>query len=236
MNAPNEFDFWYAINNTRMVVPPGRRLETFGATLLQYHLVSEDPDAVDKIKVRIGRIQAQRPQIITPSALPAGLLEGFGEAAERYLEWLREHESDIHLLRYGFVIKKEEISEETVTDTLEAVVDRVAQAVRRRDDPFSAVLVGVDSPWEVCLLKMMVDVIGQSLPGNVRELQRRNLFSRPEVGVGQSRQDLEADFHAAARDPALIDALGKKLIKQGCFSEYEDRFFALLKARRANKA
>lgn len=235
MNAPNEFDFWYALNNTRVVLLPGRRLETFGATLLQYHLVSEYPDTVDKIRIRIGRIQAQRPVILTPSALPSGMLEGFGEAAERYMEWLREHEQDLHILQYGFVIKKEEISEETVTDKLDAVVDRVVNDVRQRNDPFAAVLVGVDSPWEVSLLKMMMDVISHSLPGNVREMQRKNLFGRAGGGDGVTRQELETDFEAAARNPALIHDLGKKLMKCGLFSEYEDRFFALLQARGASK-
>ena len=46
------------------------------------------------------------------------------------------------------------------------------------------------------------------------------------------RDELETDFRAAARDPSLIQPLGKKLQKCGLFAEYEDRFFALVKSKR----
>jgi hypothetical protein len=93
----------------------------------------------------------------------------------------------------------------------------------------------VDSPWEVCLLKMMVEVSGHSYPGNVRELERHNLFADSN-GMSQGlRQDIEADFQAANRNPALISGLGRKLQQKGIFAEYEDRFFALVKTHRAKK-
>lgn len=69
-------------------MPPKRHLETFGNTIINYYLVSELMDAVGKVRVREGRMQALRPQIITPSAYSSTLLEGFGEQAQKYLEWL----------------------------------------------------------------------------------------------------------------------------------------------------
>ena len=44
------FDFWYASQNAEIVLPPSRKLETFGSTLINYHLVSElldEPGRVD---------------------------------------------------------------------------------------------------------------------------------------------------------------------------------------------
>jgi hypothetical protein len=236
MQPPSQSDFWYAIHNTRIVLLPAQRLETFGTTVLNYHMISELMDTVNKVRVREGRIQAHRPQIITPTSVAAKLLEGFGEEAERYVDWLREHADDVRMLQYGFVISKQEGSEEVVTDTVEAVIERVEKNVRRQDDPLAAVVVGVDAPWEVCLLRMMVEVSGRSFPGNVREMERRRLFATENGVPVVLRQELEADFEAAAAQPALISPLGRKLQQQGVFSQYEDRFFALVKAQKARKA
>lgn len=236
MKPPSQFDFWYAINNTRMVLLPTRRLETFGATVLNYYLVSELMDAVNKVRVREGRIRAHRPQIITPATMASTLLEGFGDEAERYVEWLRENAKDIRMLQYGFVISKQEISEQILTDNVEAVLKRVEEDVRQKDDPLAAVLMGVDSPWEVSLLKMMVEVSGRSYPGNVREMERHNLFAGAGGMPQTLRDELEADFHAAGKDASLISALGRKLQQKGVFAEYEDRFFALVKSQRSRKA
>lgn len=232
MKPPSQSDIWYAINSTRIVLMPSRRLETFGATVLHYHMVSELMDNVNKVRIREGRIQAHKPQIITPSSVPSGLLDGFGEEAERYVEWLREHMQDLRMLQYGFVISKKEISEEVVSDNLDTVVERVQDAVRKKDDPLAAVVVGVDVPWEVCLIKMMVDVSSQSFPGNVRELERHRLFSLQQDNPASSRQAIEQAFQAASRDSSLITPLGKRLQQEGVFTEYEDRFFALVKSSR----
>ncbi|MEI6165864.1 MAG: hypothetical protein WCS52_01585 [bacterium] len=231
MNAPSQFDFWYAINNTRVVVAPVQRLETFGATIIHYHLVSELMDSINKIRVREGRIVAQRPQIITPTALTENMLEGFGAEAEKYMDWLRENSQNFRMLQYGFVIRKEEINDEIITDTLEAVLDRVAAAVRQKDEPLTAVVAGVDSPWEVSLLKMMFEVSNNSFQANVREMESHRMFT-PNAGL---RFEIETEFQLAGRQPARITELGNKLQKHGLFPEYEDRFFALIKAKQARK-
>ena len=83
---PTQFDFWYAVNNTEVVLAPRRHLETFGNTLINYHMVSELMDNVGQVRVREGRMQALRPQIVTPSAYSSMILEGFGEQAEKYLD------------------------------------------------------------------------------------------------------------------------------------------------------
>ncbi len=227
----DQFDFWYAVSNTQVVVMPQRRLETFGNTLLNYHMLSELMDSTTQVRVREGRIQAFRPQIMTPSMLQNTLLEGFGQEAEAYIDWLKQNPRDMHALQYGFTIKKQEISEHIVTANLQTVLEQVRQRVATQNDSLSAILVGVDSPWEVCLLKLMVDVIRQSAPGNLRELKRSHLLD-PDGGVPRAtRMEIEKDFVAASGNPALIKPLGKKLQQCGLFEEYEDRFYALLKSR-----
>ena len=214
---------------------PTRRLETFGTTLVNYHMVSELMDTVNQVRVREGRIQAARPEIITPTHFANTMLEGFGKEAEDYVEWLRKNAEDLHILRYGFAIKKEEISEHVVSENIKQVVEQVKSAVRLKDDPLSAVVVGVDDPWEVCLLKLMVDVIRGSAPGNIRDLKRSRMLDA-DGGIPRAvREELESDFRAASKSPALVKALGKKLHEYGLFEEYQDRFFALMNSQRPGR-
>ncbi len=125
--VPQEFDFWYAVNNTEVVLAPRNRLETFGATLINYRLVTELMDVVGQVRVREGRIQAFRPEILTPQSLTESPLgEGFHSGqAEDFVRWLRQHEAEIILLKYGFKIRQETLTESIIHDSIENVVDRV---------------------------------------------------------------------------------------------------------------
>jgi hypothetical protein len=139
----------------------------------------------------------------------------------------------LRILQYGFKIKKEELNQHVISDSLNAVIERVEKAVRDKEDPLAAVLVGVDDPWEVCLLKMMAEVFGHSFPGHVREMERHHLFDEPENNAARAiREDIETHFQKAAQDAGHIAELGRILQKSGLFKEYEDRFFALLKNKK----
>lgn len=225
-------DFWYAVNNTEVVVMPTNTLETFGATSLHYHIVSELMDTVDQIRVREGKLQSRRPQIITPTYYESENLEGFGEEARQYFEWLRQHAKDVRILQYGFVVQKTELNEHIVTGKIGEILERVKREVQQQKNPLAAVIQGVDQPWDVCLLKLMVDMIRKSAPVNFSDLQRRHLLDDVQGTPRAVREEIEAAFLRASRNPALIKALGVQLRKYGLFEEYEDRFFALLRTRR----
>ncbi len=227
----DSFDFWYAVNNTDVKLMPARHLETFGTTVLNYHLITQLMDSVDQIRIREGRLEAGRPQIITPDAYSQTALEGFGDEARQYVEWLKEHEQDIRILQYGYKLKQESFTEHIVTDSLDPVVERVKETVEASGDPMSAVLVGVDDPWDVCLVRLFWEVIQKSALVNIREMQKQSLFDN-EHGVPRGvRNDIEAAFKAANQDPSRIQALGAKLHSLGLFDEYEDRFFSLVKSK-----
>ena len=232
MSNDPQFDFWYAVNNTQVLIAPSGKLETFGTTILNYHLVTELMDAVNQVRVREGRVEAARPQIITPQAFLETPLEGFGGEAAQYVEWLREHAKDLHLLRYGFQIRKRETNEYIISDDIDNVVDRVRKAVEARDDPLTALAVGVDHPWEVSILKMMVEVVERSLEGNVLDLKQKGLFEQARKDPHGIRRQIEAGFEQAARDQSKIDPLAQLLRKYKLFEEYEDRFFALVRGHK----
>lgn len=229
-NPMDRFDFWYAVNNTEIISLPSRHLETFGATILNYYLISELMDSVDRVRVREGRIQSYRPKIVTPNSFSDAALEGFGSEANEYVDWLKQNMSDLRILQYGFRIKKEEFSEEVLTDNMRAVTDKVRERVSNKNEPFSAVLVGVDKPWEVCLVKLMVEVVRKSLQGNFNDLEKRDMFGETDGIPNSVRLEIEEAFLFAARDPSHIKQLAARLKRHGVFGSYEDRFFALVKA------
>src|SRR5438874_8172487 len=168
-------DFDYAIENTHVIVAPERQIATFGSTSFDFYLISELMDRVDQVRVRNGKINAERPQILTPEHYCRLLLEGFGEKAARYVEMLRERTRDMAVLRYGFQFRKTDVVENRVRDTMEAVIERTRRQVEHSEEPLSAVIQGVDDAWEVCLLKFTIDLIERSSGGNLGDFRKRGL-------------------------------------------------------------
>src|SRR5467141_2369891 len=126
-------DFDYAIENTHVIVAPEQQIATFGSTSFNFYLISELMDRVDQVRIRNGKIHAERPQILTPEHYCRLLLEGFGEKAEKYVELLRERTRDMAVLRYGFQFRKTDVVENRVRDTMEAVVERTRRQVEHSE-------------------------------------------------------------------------------------------------------
>jgi hypothetical protein len=169
-------DFDYAIENTRVIVAPQRQIETFGSTSFNFYLVSELMDRVDQVRIRNGRIHAERPQILTPEHYCRLLLEGFGQKAEQYVDRLREYARNIAVLRYGFQFRKTDLSEETLRDSIDAVINRTKRQVENKNEPLSAIIQGVDDAWEVCLLKFTIDLVERSSGSNLGDFRKRGLL------------------------------------------------------------
>jgi hypothetical protein len=218
-----EHDFWYAVNLTEVVLPPKNTLETFGASVIKYHVISEFPDEVNRVRIRSGKVHSERPQIITPGHFAQQILDGFGEKAREYADWLQQHNELVQILKYGIQFRKEQVSSEESHAPLQEVVDRVKASVENDDDPMSAVVVGADDLWEVSLLKFLRDFIEKSAPSNVRDFRIRQHESSLEL-----QREIEMDFRVAQLDRAKVAALGDKLQRLGLFEKYEDRFYSLL--------
>jgi len=172
----NKDDFDYAIENTSVIVAPERQIATFGSTSFNFYLISELMDRVDQVRIRNGKIHAERPQILTPEHYRRLLLEGFGDKAQRYVDQLREHLRNIAVLRYGFQFRKTDVTEETIRDSIDAVIGRTKRRVESANEPLSADIQGVDDAWEVCLLKFTIDLIERSSGGNLVDFRKRGLL------------------------------------------------------------
>src|SRR5213078_5203197 len=125
-------DFDYAIENTQVILAPEQQIASFGSTSFNFYLISELMDRVDQVRVRNGKIHAERPQILTPEHYCRLLLEGFGEKAERYIDQLREHARNMAVLRYGFQFRKTDLSEQTLRDSLDSVINRTRRKVESK--------------------------------------------------------------------------------------------------------
>jgi len=169
MSLNPDFDRWYAARRVRILVSPTHQLETFGSTLVNYHLISELDDNPGKVRVREGRLEAHQPLVITPHFSEI-TTEGFSEHAREYIKFLKENEDNLRILQYGYHLKSDNFSEQIVTDSLAAVTERVKAEVAARDDKFSAVLQGVDDPWDVALVELWRREVVRSAGKNIREL------------------------------------------------------------------
>jgi hypothetical protein len=225
MKNDPQFDFWYAVNNTEVISVPERRLETFGATMVNYHLVTELMDSVNKVRVRVGKLKAFRPEIITPQSIDEMMLEGFGNEARNYADWLHKNAQEMQILKYGFKVQKQEVNDYILTDSLATVVDRVKGEVAGHGDPLGAVLVGVDRPWEVCLLKLMVELVQHSVAGNIQDIRQHQRDHKAQL-----HQQIEQTFLAASRDASKVPELADLLRRNGLFERFEDRFFAVVRS------
>ena len=172
----SEDDFQYAIENTEVIVAPQGRIATFGHTSFRFYLISELMDQVNEVRVRDGRIHAERPQILSPDHYARLLLEGFGEKAARYVEQLRGRAEQFAVLRYGFQFRKTDVVEKTVRASMTSVIEQTKALVDLAEEPLSAVIQGVDDAWEVCLLKFTIEMIERSAGENIGDFKRRGLI------------------------------------------------------------
>lgn len=178
MHSPD--DIQYAMETTRVLMEPDRRIDTFGETRFEFQLLSELMDSAGKIRIRSGEVEALKPRIVRPEGFGDVELEGFSDKArERFdalVEKLRDQGQDLAFLNYGFRFKRGEVREELVTDSLEVVRDRVIEDARLAGNPARAIIEGVDDTWEVSIFKFSFEMILRSWAINRFDFQRRGLL------------------------------------------------------------
>lgn len=173
-------DIQYALEMTKVLREPDRRIETFGDTRFEFQLISELMDRAGQIRIRTGEVEASRPRILKPSAYSDVELEGFDPSArarfDKLVEKLRAEGKDLAFLQYGFHFRRGTVHEEIVHDEMEAVRERVLEDVRRTGNPSRAVIEGVDDTWEISILKFSFEMILRSHEINAFDFKRRGLI------------------------------------------------------------
>lgn len=223
-----------AVSQTEILRAPKQSLYAFGVTSLYYYLVTEpvyaEPSRESRETViREGKVIAERPKIVTPYYLSR--LEGFSPEARKYFDSLpQEKGANISGLLYTYKNEPKELN--IVSDSLVMVVDRLNAEIDQRGDPLTSIIKGKDELWDVSLMKFIYEVTRNSLPDNVRQLNRRGLLNMDTEGIpADARLRIEDLFGRVAKGESQPAELKDELDRWGLFREYEDRFFSLFKLR-----
>lgn len=162
------------LRETRLVRAPKHLLATFGATRIEYHLVSPIAGTPGKTRLREGLVVSERPKILTPDALKERF-EGFGDDAEAFRDFLDARYAELlRALEYKF--RNEGQRSTVVASPPQETSDRIVADVEARDLPQAAVIATPDAAWSLALMGFTLEEARRSFPTNVKDLDRRGLF------------------------------------------------------------
>lgn len=162
------------LRRTSVLRAPRAALSTFGATDIQYHLISSVEDLANKTRLREGRVVSERPKILTPDAFKERF-SGFGDDAPEFARWLSSSYKDLlRALEYNF--KNQGFTTRVISQAPPDIADRIIKDAEERDLRDRAVILCPDSAWSLALMKFSLDEAARSFPTNVRDLDRRGLF------------------------------------------------------------
>jgi hypothetical protein len=210
---------------TEILRAPTRRLATFGATRIDYHVISDADGAPGRARLREGSVVSSRPKILTPDSFKERFA-GFGDEAAEFARWVSTSYRDLlRALEYNF--RNQGMAARVLSDAPRLVAERMIADFDARGSSDQAVILCPDAAWSLALMKFTLDEASRSFPGHVRDLERRGMFDDDRGEAGRRRREIEALFRDAERDRAAVEALKAKLREYGLFGEYEDRFLAL---------
>jgi hypothetical protein len=210
---------------TEILRAPAHRLATFGATRIDYHVISDADGLHDRARLREGTVVSARPKILTPDSFKERF-EGFGDEAAEFARWVSTSYRDLlRALEYNF--RNQGLAARVLRDAPRVVAERMIADFDARGSSDQAVILCPDAAWSLALMKFTMDEAARSFPGHVKDFERRGMFS-PDRGEGDRRRvEIEALFKDAERDRAAVGALKTKLGEYGLLEEYQDRFLAL---------
>jgi hypothetical protein len=170
----------YALEVTKVLHEPDRRIDTFGETRFEFQLLSELMDRTGEVRIRTGQVEAMRPRVLRPASYREVELEGFDASAkarfDQLVEKLESEGKDLAFLQYGFQFKRGQVHEEIIHDTMDAVRERVMDDIRRTGNPSRAIIEGVDDAWEISILKFSFEMILRSHEINSFDFKRRGMM------------------------------------------------------------
>jgi hypothetical protein len=218
-----------AICKTKILRKPQQALSTFGVTNINYYLLSVPTYAEESMKetvVRMGRVVANRPRIVTPYYLSR--LHGFSEDAKRYFEKLIEiHGADAPGIYYTY--RNEPGSTDIISNSVDDVLAKINSEIDARKDTLAAVIFGEDTLWDVSLMKFIFDMTSSSVNSNVTDLQAHGLLHIKSGVPAEARARIEEMFSRLKNGEISPRDLQLELERWDLFDEYQDRFLAAFK-------
>ncbi|MCL2615711.1 MAG: hypothetical protein FWD30_02810 [Dehalococcoidia bacterium] len=215
-----------AIGNTTVLRRPKQALSTFGATTINYYVLSSPAYAESESSetvVRTGRVIANKPHIVTPYYLSR--LDGFSAEAQRYMRKLMEmYGPDVPGIYYTY--SNEHGGTDVMPGSIEDVLAKINAEIDERKDFLAAVIRGEDTLWDVALMKFIFEITKASSNWNITELRSHGLFGVVDGVPAGARANID-DMFLRLKDGAIEPLeLQIELERWGLFEEYQDRFFA----------
>lgn len=217
-----DFDLKRAIRLTRVILRPQQKIFTFWDTEFEYHVVS--PLNAGS-KLRRGQLLCKKPVIITPETQEQAFLGFTPDIIELFR---RDHPELWKTLRIlGYQVINKLIFQQEYEMESDELIEKIRKEIPERDNR-QAILRTPDDLWMFGILRLTADIIRKSAPGNFLDFEERGFFKTPEERI---REETEILFAEAKENKAYIPELAKFLQKHGLFSEYEDRFFELVRQK-----
>ncbi len=216
----------YAVEHTELIRPPQQHLATFGATTLNYYVVTGLAENLSV--VRDGKVIAEKPRIVTPSYLVR--LEGFSEEARKYIAMAaREHPSEPGIF-YRYQNQPREMN--VVSESTRQVIGKLNAQIDEEHNPLSTIIKGVEELWDVSLLMFIYHLTRKSIHSNVAEFRSRGFLNIDASGLPkEARNHIEDLFQQVGNDISRASELVAELNRWDVFPEYQDRFFTLFRGR-----
>jgi hypothetical protein len=223
MNNKRDQKFDDIFRMTKILIQPKHTIPTFGNFSIKYYfLASLD---MRKTRLREGSISFEKPKIILTEKI-GELFEGYGHDVEKFInEIYYELSQELRIIGYHF--KHEAAQNKIMLEPFSAVLRKIRE--QSVDESRMAIITGVDTSFELSILKFTLEMINRSFPGNITELEEHGLFAAPEEReLNRMKVEIEHLFRLAEKDPEALKLLGKTLKDCKLFSEYEDRFFGVV--------
>jgi len=173
----NEIDpkqqFEFAFQNTKILRLFKQSLFTFSPTDVEYYLLTQQIDML--VEVRQGKVEVEKPKIISPEAILQNYFEGFENEHLKYIEMIFQ-KFKIRGLEYKYKNRTDRV--DLVSGNFDSVLDKVNTEFARRDLVRTVIIKGVPCMWGVSLMKSVTEIIAKSFPENIKELNERGWFDR----------------------------------------------------------
>jgi hypothetical protein len=239
----------YAIENTEILKAPKKYLSTFESTTVHYYMLTtpfylefEGRNADSETIVREGRITWQKPKIITPYYLLR--LEGFSEEAKKAFSILAGENADIAMMLYKLKFIKEYDHMDIVANSTVEIARKIDAEIEKNNNPFCAIIKGLDEFWDVSLTKFIYDLALKSAYfSNMPEMSANQLvdfdssgfpiLSRDSYGIPvAAKNEIEKLFMLYEKGEIEAKRLKEELDSWALFEYYQDRFFNMIKRKR----
>jgi hypothetical protein len=234
------------MSETEVIKQPDKLLASFGSTTIHYYMLTtpmylefEGRRPESETVIREGEIIWQKPKVITPSYMLR--VEGFSGEARKALEILAEEDADLAMILYSLRMSRDFEKMEMVSNSLLSVARNISSDIKKRKDPYSAIIKGVDEFWDVSLSKFIQEVVTKSayfsqlpdLLGNNTVIVGREGFpvvARDIKGYPViARNEIEILFKLFEKGEIQSLELKQELDRWGMFDKYQDRFFKYFK-------